>query len=197
MRYDPKEHQRRSIRLHDYDYAQAGAYFVTVCTEGRLCLLGQVEDGTVRLNGWGRIVHETWSDLPNHYPHVELDAFVIMPNHVHMVVVLADPVGAGLKLAQIAPVRADSTGADSTRAGFKPAPTRRHGLPEIMRAFKTFSSRRINERRATPGASLWQCDYYEHIIRNAKSLNRIRQYIADNPASWAFDQENPQRKSTA
>jgi putative transposase len=175
IRYDPKEHQRRSIRLRDYDYAQTGAYFVTVCTEGRQCLFGQVEDGTVRLNGWGRIVHETWSDLPNHYPHVELDAFVIMPNHVHMVVVLADPVGAG----------------------FKPAPTKRHGLPEIMRAFKTFSSRRINERRATPGASLWQRNYYEHIIRNAESLNRIRQYIADNPASWAFDQENSQGKSTA
>jgi REP element-mobilizing transposase RayT len=209
MTYDPDIHHRRSIRLADYDYALEGTYFVTVCTESHLCLLGEITDGTMRLNESGRIVYDAWRDLPNHYPHVELDAFVVMPNHVHMIVVLI-PAGAGFKPAPIngpntattdivgagfepAPIYGPcSTPSNVKRAGLKPAPTNlRHGLPEIVRAFKTFSSRRVNEHRATHGQPLWQRNYYEHVIRNDVDLNRIRQYIADNPARWAFDHNNP------
>ncbi len=118
----------------------------------------------MRLNDAGRIAQATWDGLPEHYPNVELGAFVAMPNHVHGVIVLNDRVGAGLK----------------------PAPT----VPEIVRALKTFSARRINEMRGTPGVSVWQRNYFEHVIRNEESLNRIRQYILDNPARWALDQEN-------
>jgi hypothetical protein len=82
--------------------------------------------------------------------------------------------------------------APTITAGLKPAPTNKHGLPEIVRAFKTFSSRRINELRGTPGLPVWQRNYYEHIIRNEDSLNRIRQYILDNPARWTRDRENPE-----
>jgi putative transposase len=176
MVYDPRKHDRRSIRWFAYDYAQAGAYFVTACIEDHACLLGRVEGEVVRLNELGSIVHEVWADLPNHYPHVELDAFVIMPNHVHMIVTLTD----------------DTIGA--VGAGLKPAPTKRHGLPEIMRAFKAFSARRINEYRVTAGKALWQRNYYEHIIRNEQQLSRIRRYIQDNPANWVLDHENPQSK---
>ena len=158
MPYDPRKHHRRSIRLPGYDYAQPGAYFVTICTHGRACLFGRVVDGEMRLNDAGRIVQASWDDLPNHYPHVQLDAFVTMPNHVHGIIILMD----------------------------EPT-TKRHPLSEIVRAFKSFSSRRINQLRGTPGTRTWQRNYYEHIIRNEGDLRRIRAYIANNPAKWFKD----------
>ncbi len=167
--YDPKQHHRRSIRLWGRDYAEPGAYFVTICVGHHKCLFGRIEGEQMRLNELGRIVEQTWHGLPNHYCHLELDAFVIMPNHIHMVILLTD-VGAGLK----------------------PAPTtKRHGLSEIVRAFKTFSSRRINDQCGTPGISIWQRNYYEHVIRTETTLNHIRRYVADNPLRWAFDPDNP------
>ncbi len=175
-------YHRRSIRLQGYDYAQVGAYFVTICTYNRECLLGQVVDGHTVLNQYGEIVVACWNDLPNHYLSVELDAFVVMPNHVHGTILLADPVGAGFREREM------------VGAGFKPAPTKRRPLSEIIRAFKTFSSRCINESRGTPGIPTWQHNYYEHVIRDDDSLNRIRDYIATNPLRWALDRENPQRK---
>ncbi len=179
MRYDPGRHHRHSLRLKGYDYAQPGAYFVTICTQDRACLFGTVVDGQMRLNEYGEIVRATWLDLPNHLPHVELDAFVVMPNHVHGIIVINDnPVGAG-----------------SVGAGSEPAPTtgptRRHGLPEIIRQFKTFSARRINQTRGTPGAPVWQRNYYEHVIRTEESLHRIREYVLSNPMRWTTDRENP------
>ncbi|GIV24566.1 MAG: hypothetical protein KatS3mg026_0258 [Bacteroidia bacterium] len=168
---------RCSIRLKGYDYSQAGAYFITICTKDRACLFGEVVNGEMRLNDFGQVVHSVWNNLPNHYAGIAMDAFVVMPNHVHGIVII---VGAGLKPAPI------TTAAPATTA----APTQ-HGLPEIIRGFKTFSARRINELRGTPGVPIWQRNYYEHIIRNEESLHRIRQYILDNPARWVSDRENP------
>ena len=161
--------RRKSIRLKEYDYSQAGTYFVTICTQDRECLFGQIVDENMILNENGKIVLSCWNDLPNHYSHVRLDAFQIMPNHVHGIIFI---VGAGFKPA--------------------PTPTKRHGLPEIVRAFKTFSARRINESRRTPGESIWQRNYYNRIIRNEDELNRIREYIIDNPLKWDLDNDNPQ-----
>ncbi len=174
--FEPRP-DRRSTRLRSYDYSQAGSYFVTICAQNRECLFGNVTDGEMHLNAAGAIVQTVWDDLPNHYPNVELDRFVVMPNHVHGIIVI---VGAGLKPALTKP------------APTKPAPTK-HGLPEIVRALKTFSARRINEMRNTPGVPIWQRNYYEHIIRNDDSLHRIREYIVNNPAQWALDRENPLR----
>ena len=170
LKYDPDKHRRRSIRLKDYDYSTAGAYFVTICTHNRECVLGEIADGEMRLKEAGQIVRAMWEQLPYHYPHIGLDAFAIMPNHVHGIVTLNDPVGAG----------------------FKPAPTggKPHGLPEIIRAFKTFSSRRINQFRQMTGVPVWQRNYYEHVIRNEKTLNAIREYITANPYQWQEDPEN-------
>lgn len=98
MTYDPDIHHRRSIRLTDYDYAHEGAYFVTVCTEGHLCLLGEVVDDAIHPNDAGRMVQTTWDELPGRYPGVETDAFAIMPNHIHAIIVLtpgSGTVGAG------------------------------------------------------------------------------------------------------
>jgi putative transposase len=173
MKYNPYKQHRRSIRLRDYDYAQAGLYFVTICTRGREYLFGNVVDGEIRLNDMGRIVRETWDALPTHYLGLQIDQSVIMPNHIHGILLLTEC---------------------AVGAGFKSAPTgkcRYHNLSEIVRGFKTFSSRRINELREMPGVSVWQRNYYEHIIRDDNSLYAIRQYIANNPMRWPFDRENP------
>ena len=186
-RFNPDIHNRRSIRLKDYDYSRAGAYFVTVCAWQRECLFGEIVDGEMRLNEYGNIVKACWDDLPNHYPHTVLDAFVIMPNHVHGIITIVDDardVNANIGI-----------GAGSVGAGLKPAPTKtvnkRHGLSEIVRAFKTFSSRRINETRDNPGCPVWQRNFYEHVIRNEEELSGVRQYIIDNPLKWELDEENP------
>jgi len=167
---DPDERHRRSIRLKGFNYTLEGAYFVTVCTQNQACLFGDVVEGEIRLNDAGRLVQAVWEGLPEHYPHVSLDHWVIMPNHVHGIVFF---VGAGVKPA---PMTAD---------------TARHGLPEIVRAFKTFSARRINSMHGASGRSVWQRNYYEHIIRDDDDLNRIRQYIMENPLRWSEDPENP------
>ena len=162
--------RRRNLRLRNYDYTQAGFYFVTICVQNRQSLFGEIIDGIMQFNSTGTLVEQAWQDLPNHYPHVELDKFVVMPNHFHGIVVLTNPpVGACLK----------------------PAPKKRHGLPEIVRAFKTFSARHINETRQTTGVSVWQRNYYEHVIRNDADYQRIAEYIESNPAKWADDSLHP------
>jgi len=113
--YDPEKHRRRSIRLKGYDYSQEGAYFVTICTHNRECILGEVANGEVLLNEFGKIVESAWFDLPKHYRNVELDAFVVMPNHVHGIIFIV--------------------GADHVGAGLKPAPTGGYALSEVVRGF--------------------------------------------------------------
>lgn len=179
---------RRSIRLKGYDYTQPGAYFVTICTYQRIHLFGEVVDGEMRLNAFGEIVRQAWFDLPNHYGHVELDAFVVMPNHIHGIIILtADTVGAGLKPA---PTPTPTVGA-GLRPAPTPAPTKRHPLSEIVRALKTFSARRINALRGTTGTPVWQRNYWEHVIRTERALDAIRRYIIHNPARWHLDRYNP------
>lgn len=171
--------KRKSIRLRDYDYTSPGAYLVTVCTRGHDCLFGSVIDGRMKLNVAGRVVQSVWDELPDHYSNVETDAFVIMPNHIHGIIVLVDgidrpdcPVGAGFKPAP-ASVRL-------------PVHTKRHGLPEIMRGLKTFSARNINTVRGTPGIPVWQRGYHEHVIRKTEDINRVRDYIMNNPLRWSL-----------
>jgi len=158
--------RRRPLRLRGYDYSQAGAYFITACIHNRAMLFGEVIDGDVRPNEMGTIVQQTWDDLPTHYHGIGLDAFIVMPNHVHGIIILADQC------------------------------ERRHAIPEIVRGFKTFSARRVNERAGKSGVR-WQRGYYEHVIRNEKALDRIRAYIANNPARWADDPENISRAVSA
>jgi REP element-mobilizing transposase RayT len=160
---------RRSIRLKEYDYSQAGAYFVTVCTHRKTILFGNIVAGGIRLNPFGLIVKECWEGLPQHDYFLKLDVCIIMPNHIHGILMLTDHPNVG--------------------AGFKPAPaSRRHALPEIVRALKTFSARRINEIRGTPGQPVWQRNYYEHVIRNEMDLEETREYIQNNPLKWLEDE---------
>ncbi len=172
-------HHRRSIRLRGYDYAEDGAYFVSICTQGRASLFGAVADGEIRPNEAGRMIQAVWDELPTHYPGVYVDAFMIMPNHVHGIIVLA---GA-------APC--DRPGTEQAQG---PAPTM--SLPDVIHRFKTMTTKRYAEGVKQSGwqgfaSRLWQRNYYEHIIRNERSLNRIQEYIAANPREWEFDRENP------
>lgn len=164
------KHRRKAIRLQGYDYSQAGEYFVTICAKDREHIFGKIKEGRMLLNGFGEIVAWCWKDLPNHYPNVQVDEFVVMPDHVHGIIVIIEP--------------------DLVGEGSEPSPTRRYPLSEIVRSFKTFSARRINECRGTPGLSVWQRNYFEHIIRDERALEKIREYIISNPEMWIGDENN-------
>lgn len=164
--HNPDIHHRRSIRLPGYDYSLAGAYFVTICTHNREWLFGEIIDGEMQLNPYGEIAQSYWKQLSRHHPDVELDVFVTMPNHLHSIIFIKDNPHAQCP-----------------------------GLPEIIRGFKTFSARCINQKRGLKGVPVWQRNYYDHIIRNEQSLARIRQYIVENPLRWAEDPENQPQKS--
>lgn len=168
-------HHRRSIRLKDYDYTQNGAYFVTICTHERLYLFGDVVDGAMVANAWGEIVTEEWEQTAITRPNVESDAFVVMPNHVHGVIVITESVGAQC-IAPLPPKR-----------GATPNNVPANSLGAIVRAFKSAVTRRINRLPDAPGHPIWQRNYYEHILRSEESLNQIRAYVASNPVKWAED----------
>lgn len=189
--------RRKSIRLPGYDYSEVGSYFVTIVSHHRQPLLGDVVDGEMVLSEFGRIVEFTWHDLVNHNPDIGLDEFVIMPNHVHGIIVIFEPiVGAGSR-DLYAPERslreekpAPKTQTAEPGAGFEPAPTKKTPLSEIVRQFKTFSARRINTLRGTPGQPVWQRNYYDLIISTDHEYGQIAAYIADNPLNWLMDKEN-------
>jgi putative transposase len=187
MRYDPERHHRRSIRLPGYDYRQAGAYFITLVAQDRACLFGEVIDGEMRVNEYGIIVQEEWFRSADIRREIRLypDEFVVMPNHVHGIVwIVETPVGAHnpVPLQSDAPV----VGVHS-RAPLQRSP---HSLSSFVAGFKSAVTKRINELRGTPGAPVWQRNYYEHIIRNEDDLAAIREYILTNPLRWHLDREN-------
>ena len=184
MKVDPEIQHRKSTRLKGYDYALPGAYFVTLVTQGHKCLFGEVVEGVANLNHNGMIVENALKDLPNHYPQVRIETFSIMPNHVHAII----------EIKEVDSGRGGSQYKGNTAQGVrKTRPYRKtdHGLPEIIRALKSFSARRINLRRNTPGVAVWQRNYYDRIIRNEEEFRRIHLYIIENPRNWAEDEENP------
>ncbi len=158
-------YQRKSLRLKQYDYRQDGAYFVTVCVSNRDCILGRVVNDQMRLNSLGQTVADSLIWLARQYPYVELDECVVMPNHVHAILVLT--------------------------GGSQNAPGRIKTLGSLVAAFKSRSASSINTVRTTRGVRVWQRGFYEHVVRDETDLERIRSYIRDNPAGWASDDENP------
>ena len=266
MRYDPERHHRRSIRLRGYDYRAVGAYFITIVAQDRACLFGEVVDGEMRLSEAGRMVERWWLELNRRFPHVSTDAYVVMPNHFHGIVVIHSPppdttappdvgadlrvcpdsgdahdggahagaplqspdlggphdvgadlrvcpdsggapdVGADLRVCPNTRVRPDSTGAHDVGADLRVCPNTRvcpdsggahigAPLPTIVQWFKTMTTneyiRMVKHAGWTPfQGRLWQRNYYEHIIRNERALERIRDYILTNPLHWHLDREN-------
>jgi putative transposase len=183
----PELPQRKSIRLRGYDYSLAGAYFVTICSQGNRCLLGSVAGKCVELSPAGEIVHVVWNSLPERFPRLVLDEFVIMPNHLHAVLGI---VGAGL-----APPALNAGIVAKSRASTAPtealAGARNNSLANVVGVFKSISTIRVNRLLQRKGVALWQRNYYEHIVRKGEDLRKIQQYILENPLNWALDAENP------
>ncbi|NOX88910.1 MAG: transposase [Calditrichaeota bacterium] len=180
MKYNPQKHHRRSIRLKGYDYSQPGSYFITICTQNREMLFGDVADGRMILNTIGKIIDYHWQRLPQHFKNIELDEYQIMPNHFHGIIRI---VGAMHSAWGIRTQRNNAT----ENASPLPHGTKPGSLGAIMQNFQSITTRKINKIRKTPGVRIWQRNYWEHIIRNEQELNRIRQYIIENPLKWQDD----------
>ena len=178
--------QRKSPRLQGYDYAQSGAYFVTICTHQRLHLFGQVIDDTMVLSKAGEIAASRWQAIPEHHPHVELDAFVIMPNHMHGIIVITDNVGTGPALSENTKQRTtQALSLQSQSQDNKSSKAR--SLSTIIGSYKSGVTRRIRNALNTPNSVIWQSRYHDHIIRDENELHYIRRYILYNPALWEAD----------
>lgn len=177
MTYDPRKHHRRSIRLKDYDYTQPGAYLVTLVAYNRECVFGEIVNGEMQLNQVGKIADQEWRSQAQHFPNLRLDAFVIMPNHIHAILVITDSENCGNKATHPDDLIERS-----------PHQSRPHGpargsLGAYIGQFKS----RLTKRLGLMG-NVWQRNYYEHIIRNEVEHARILAYIQTNPQRWADDQ---------
>ncbi len=180
----PNSPRRVSLRLPGFDYSQEGAYFVTVCVKGRQSLFGKIIDNEMNLNEFGKIAAAGWDDLSSYYNSaIKLDAFTVMPNHIHGIMVITGAKWFGPLTDN--PIK---TGGETPPLQKPPA------LGQILGYYKYQSAARINTLRKTAGASLWQRGYYEQVIRDDQALNRIREYIAGNPPRWRLDRENPQSR---
>jgi putative transposase len=185
MAYDPEKHHRRSIRLPQYDYAQPGVYFVTICTHEHECVLGEVVDDVMILNDWGIVTNQFWNEVAAHFRGVAIDAHVIMPNHAHAnIVIVSDNTRRGeVSSPSAATIRATEPGGVS--------PPLQPALGQIVSYYKYQTTKAINLMRGMPGAKFWQRNYWEHVIRNEAEMDRIREYIETNPARWSDDQLHP------
>ena len=174
-KYNPEIHHRKSIRLKGYDYSKEGLYFVTICTHNRENLFGEIKDGEMFLNEFGKIAEEKWFDLLNHIKNIELHEFVVMPNHIHGIIEICT-VGADSKPAQYSETELKE---ESMVENVK--------LSEIVRQYKTFTAKQINKHRNIQGIPVWQRNYYENIIRNEEIYNKVSEYIKTNPQRWTED----------
>jgi len=204
MKHRFEKYNRHSIRLKEYDYSQSGAYFVTICTNNRECLLGRIIDNIIELNKAGKIIYTVWSELPHYYCGIDIDEFIIMPNHIHGIILI---VGAGPCACPNNMYEQRKQHGNTYYKGGQPSNIYRKGqpqgvaptysLPDIVHRFKSLTTTLYREgvlNNTFPpfDGRLWQRNYYEHIIKNDKELNIIRQYIVTNPLQWTMDRENPE-----
>lgn len=189
MKYNPNRHHRKSIRLKGYDYSQPGAYFVTICTQDRECLFGEIINGKMIINDAGKMVENEWIDLPHRFTNIQLHEYVIMPNHFHAILEIV--VGATLVVAQN-----DNIVKNDNQKGQPQgiAPTDKT-LGDIIGAFQSIVTVKYIHCVKTKkwqqfNKKLWQRNYWEHIVRNEQELNRIRLYIKNNPKKWQNDKLN-------
>ncbi|MCL4562678.1 MAG: transposase [Chloroflexi bacterium] len=181
------QHNRRSIRLEGYDYSQAGAYFVTLVTQDRELTFGAIKNDEMILNPMGELAAILWQTLPRRFP-ISLDECILMPNHFHGIIVIHDTRKGEAFGDQASP---DILAHLPNASPLPPHGTQPGSLGAIIQNFKSVTARRINALRNTPGAPVWQRNYYEHILRDEDDLARVRRYIAENPLRWALDTENP------
>ena len=196
-----EKHHRRSIRLKGYDYSQAGAYFVTICVQNRVCLFGNIVDGKMMLNNAGRMVDIVWNGIPQYYSGIGIDTFQIMPNHIHGIITI---VGAGPRAC---PDNGQSHNGQSQNGqpfDGQPFDGQPQGvaptglsLPDVVHRFKTMTTKQyidgVKQLNWRPfNKRVWQRNYFEHIIRDEKDYNRICEYIKNNPLKWELDSLHPE-----
>jgi len=172
MRYDPKIHHRKSIRLKNCDYSQAGLYFITICSQNRLHLFGEIANDTMVLNDVGKMVWDEWHKSEEIRDEIKMHEFVVMPNHLHGIVEIIVGVGANGR----SPLREQSMQPRS--------------IGSLIAGFKSSFTAKMNRMDSTPKRKLWQRNYWEHIIHNDNEYQRIAQYIINNPKKWALDKLN-------
>ena len=219
MTYDPDRHQRRSIRLRGYDYAQAGAYFVTICTQDRHALFGGIAGGALLLNDAGRMVERWWDELNHKFPSAVFDTFVVMPDHIHGIIAITTPGGDTVAGGDTV-VGGDTVAGDTVVGGYVNPPLRDDGididagddhdandahnvnadpaavsLSTIIQWFKIMTTtdyiRHVKQSGWIPfNRRVWQRNYYERIIRDERQLEATRRYIIENPVRWAGDRDN-------
>ena len=182
VNYDPHRHRRQSIRLKDYDYSQPGKYFVNISTRNRECIFGGVRDAEVELSPLGRIATEDWMSMPHHYQHISIDCFRVMPNHLHGIIIIKE---YQQDMANHVPTK---RGPVTKRVFGKPISD---SLSTILGSYKSGVTRRAHELGSVKSGSIWQSRFFDHIIRDDRSLYFIRQYIELNPLFWEFDIDNP------
>ena len=203
-KFDPRKHHRRSIRLPEYDYSQPGAYYVTIVAWQRKSLFGDVVNKEMKLNRYGEIVQKWWGEIPNHFPGVETGAFIIMPNHVHGIIMITnnrrgtvlvphndlDPNNIESPEQNNVILKDDKT----ILQGGKTPPLHQPTLGQIVAYFKYQSTKEMNDLGAMNTITkFWQRNYYEHVIRDEKDLQNKTDYIEANPILWDEDHENPMK----
>jgi putative transposase len=167
---------RKKHRLSSDLYQSPGAYFVTICAHERHSTLGWINNDSLIETPLGRLAHRCWLDLPTHWAKLSLDAFVVMPNHVHGIILIT--------VQQAGRTSAAPTGE---------APLLAPSIPKVMQAYKAAVARSARAGHMHGASAIWQRGYYDHIIRDESDLHRVREYILSNPLAWALDRENPQR----
>lgn len=163
-----------------------------MCTQNRAPLFGDIMDAEMRINTPGQMIDTTWNEIRDHYPGIDTDAFMVMPNHIHGIIIIVGAPPRGCPTETYENGRPTDTGDGRTRGC---APTQL-SLPDVVQRFKTLTTKRYMDGVKQFGwrpfsGKLWQRNYYEHIIRDEPELFRIRKYILDNPAKWYWDKMNP------
>lgn len=174
--------------MKGYDYASPGRYVVTICTNERRLLFGEIDNSCIRPNVYGGIALACWNMLPAHFPHLLLDCFVLMPNHIHGILCIMDEYHSFVGAQHAAPLQ----GNDSKKSEQGIAKSLQAGsLPVLVRSYKSAVTKQINEFRNTPGKKVWQRNYFERIIRSDNELLTFRKYIKENPLNWDKDKYHP------
>ena len=192
--------KRRSIRLKEYDYTQPGAYFVTICAHDRRDIWGKVRGGVVTLNGLGQVIGDCWENIPAHFSHVRLDQYCVMPNHLHGILLFTQ-MGRGTiyrapTTVEAEPLRgtagSESPSGKTVEQYSKPTVG---SLPTIIRTYKAAVTRHARRTMQDSPVRIWQRGYFERVIRDEREFEQAREYIANNPAKWELDTENPAVRS--
>jgi REP element-mobilizing transposase RayT len=202
--FNPEIHHRQTIRLKGYDYGSAGLYFITLCTHNRAMLFGHIENGQMVLNAAGQIANQCWFEIPNHYPNIVLHEFVVMPNHIHGIIqivgakyfspnnepeqILDHYIGAN----DFSPNEIGINDVSPNNTGAKDVSPLRRGpsgtIGAVVRGYKIGVTKWM--RQHTDIQTIWQRNYWEHIIRDENSFQTISCYIKNNPAKWENDKLN-------